>query len=132
MPTIKQFALPLDPGDELVKIQVWVSLKHKRRILSAVGDDGAYTFVISHAIKQASDFIANNDIHSYDTASFDKFVTFICNRTDTRALRDAPVQHELGAASGVQHPDATAKGKPVGVGKGGQGGERKQAGKNRK
>ena len=106
MPTIRQLTPTILAPDEAVKIQCWVSLRNKRRCLSAVGDDGVFTFIISHALQQAADFIETNDIKSYDPASFDRFVSFIRDRTDSRPVGHSPVKHDAGAAKSVQHKDA--------------------------
>jgi len=129
MPTIKTFTPTIAEGDELTKTQVWHSLRNKRIVQSAIGDDGVHTFVIATTYQRLADFIRANDIQSYDTTKFQLFIEFVRNGTDPRAARDAAVKHDAGATQSVQRPDAPASRKSSGTDEGGKGRSRKQTSK---
>lgn len=116
MPTIKTYTPKIDEGDELVKVQVWLSLRNKRRVQSAIGDDGVHTFVISTFYQRLAEFIIAHDIQSFDTTKFNLFVEFVRNGTDPRATRSAPNGDESGTAPGVQHKAPATKSKPRSLG----------------
>lgn len=132
MPTIRSLIPKVDPPDELVKLQVWVSLHNKRTVLSAIGDDGIYTLIIATRLQQVADYIKKHDITSFDPESHAKLLDFICNGTDTRAVGHSAVRHDTGTAKSIQHPDASASSKSGGTSKGGAGGRGQQTGKGRK
>lgn len=114
MPSIRAFTPPVDTEhDTLVKLQVWVSQNDKRTILSAIGDDGVFTFVIRTQFQRLTHFIRTNDLTSYNPADFTRLVEFVRNGTDTCVNRNAPAQHDTRTASGVQHKDAATKSQPV-------------------
>ena len=121
MPTIRTFTPQVDPETDMqVKLQVWVSLRDKRTIMAAIGDDGIFTFVIRTQFKRLVNFIQKHDLTSYDPTSIARIVEFVRNGTDTCIDRPATAQHDTGAAKGVQHPDAPTPSKPSSVGTGGK------------
>lgn len=103
--------MPPVEDEDLCKVQVWVSRRDKRAILSAVGDDGVFTFVIRTQFKRLANYVTTNDLKSYDPTDFDRFVNFVCNGSNTCVDRTATIQHESRTAKGLQHQDATAKSK---------------------
>lgn len=113
MPSIAQLIraeVNLTPED-FTKTQVNCSLRDKRIILSAVADDGIFTYIIRHAYKRTAAYIIANDIKSYDPAKFEQFLEFIRNGTDPRVDRHATDKHVAGATSSGKHeiPSAPSK-----------------------
>ena len=88
MSTIRSVTPQIDQEKDVsIKVQVWVSQRDKRTILSAVGDDGVFTFVIRTAFKRLADFVTTNDIKSYDPASFNRFKMFSTGFFSMRAKK---------------------------------------------
>lgn len=100
---MRQLIPPIAPGDELVKLQVWVSLRDKRRVLAAIGDDGVFTFITAYALHHAARFADTHTTVSYDPTSFTQFIEFIRDGTHPRADRPAVVVDEPGAVASSEH-----------------------------
>lgn len=127
MPTIRSITPEIDQTlDQLTKVQVWVSLRDKRRILSAVGDDGVFTFVIRTQFQRLAQFIKDNDINSFDPSGFDRFVNFVRNGTDSRPDRVAAVFDDTRATTRSEHKVQAVTGSTGRVSKGGKGRSGKQ------
>lgn len=128
MPTIRSLTPAVDQiNDSSTKVQVWVSQRDKRRILSAVGDDGVFTFVIRTTFQRLATYIKDNDINSFDPASFDKFVEFVRNGTAPCSHRPDGVLDDNGTVKSLQHPDASTPGRTSGASKSREGRIRKLA-----
>lgn len=126
MPTVRQL-LPHVPDDDLTKTQSWVSLRQKRIILSAVGDDGIFTFITRIAFERTAKFIQDNDIQSYDPSKFNLLIDFIRNGTDPRVDRSSSICNEPRATSGVQCKTPSTASVPSSDGKSSQRRGRKQS-----
>lgn len=112
MPTIRDLLPYRDLDDSLMaKTQCPVALIDKRTVVSAIGDDGALTFVIQYAFIHAAKFIRANNIRSYDPASHERFIEYIRNGADPRAVGPSVTHDVTGGTSAVQRPDAPTKGK---------------------
>lgn len=112
MPTIRTLIPTLDPSDSYTKVQCDVSLRDKRTILSAVADDGIYTFIMAHTFSRLATFIRLHDIKSYDSSSRERLLEFIRNGTDTCVDRAAVNSNEPRATSGLQYTSASTSSQP--------------------
>jgi len=124
MPTIRTLIPTLDASDSYTRVQCDVSLRDKRTILSAVADDGIYTFIMAHTFSRISTFIRLHDIKSYDSSQRERLLEFIRNGTDTCANRSAADIHESRTTQGLQHTAPSTSSKPSSPSAGGS--KRKQ------
>ena len=120
MSTIRQLLseTALAPGDEITKTQVWTSLKHKRALVGAVGDDGILTLVIRKAFERTYEFIKLHSVVSYDPDSHAALIDFVCNGTYPRPVGDAAGQPVPGGPADGEHAVAATARKPRSTGKG--------------
>lgn len=119
MPTARSLLPYKDtPEADLSRVQGFVPNTTKRRILSIIGDDGAYTLIIQHAFQNAERFILDNQLSPFDDTSFNRLVDFIRNGTAPRPAGPTDEQHVAGRAASVQPTDAATASKPGRNGKG--------------
>lgn len=132
MPSIRDLTPQIDPEkDVLVKLQVWVPQSEKRAILAAIGDDGAFTFVIRTTFQRLATYVRTNNLTAGSPSDFKLFVEFVRNGTDSRTDRSADVKHDTGTASRLQHQNASASSSPGSTGKSSEGRSGKQVGKTK-
>lgn len=84
----------LDKIAQMTQAQAQVSIDDKRTIRAALGgDDAILSLVIQTAFHRTAKFIRDNGLNIYDTASFDRILTFIRDGADTCAVGHSPLVH---------------------------------------
>lgn len=132
MPSIRDLTPQIDPEkDVLVKLQVWVPQSEKRAILAAIGDDGAFTFVIRTTFQRLATYVRTNNLTAGSPSDFKLFVEFVRNGTDSRSDRPANVVDDGRTATRLQHANASATSSPGSTSESRSGRSGKQVGKTK-
>lgn len=105
----------LTPEANLAKVQCFIDLDHKRRIISAMGgNDSILTLIIQSAFLRTHDFIVSNKLDLYDPESFARIIHFVRYGTDLRATGDS-ASHSVASRGTDSQPTPPTARVPAGV-----------------